>query len=64
MTEDETWDFLMVRHRRELTSRANLDAWKTSGEWIEANRATLESVTLRQAFEAGYLAAIERVTAR
>jgi hypothetical protein len=62
MTEDETWDFLQKRQRRELLARSNLDAWKTSGEWVEAQRTELDKLTLRQAFEAGYLAALDRVT--
>lgn len=61
MTEDESWDLLEKHQGRGLLARADLDAWKASGVWVEAQRTELDSMTLRQAFEAGYLAAIENV---
>ena len=58
MTEDDAWELLEVRQARTLETRVCLEAWIASGQWIEAHRAQLDDVTLRQAFEAGYRAAM------
>jgi len=61
MTEDEAWDLLLERQKGEAERRAQFDAWTASGDWIERNRGRLEAISLRYAFETGYLAAVKNL---
>ena len=64
MLEDEVWDYLMKRAEGEISARRAMRASLASAEWADENRQTLHKTTLRQAFEAGYQAALERTETR
>lgn len=53
--EDQAWEEFARTHDIQQRNKAAMGAWKATGEYISGNAERLSRLTLRQAFEEGFM---------
>lgn len=57
--EDEAWNEAVRRHDIHERNKASMGAWNAAGVFITDNADRLGRITLRQAYEQGFMAGYE-----